>query len=274
MMRVRRHITLITLLLVGHLAGCATTDRQARGPSERQKTAMSIFAERCKKTGTFIRRQVDDVEGVLLIRIRPSAVNFDDQYALDDPYGSDLGGEAYVASFLRGSWEYWTGQKSSPIPTTAGYLYVEAVDETTKTRYRYTGSVKDVMRVQSVMNGGDGKTKFTTKDFVVARIPSSGSAPRFGVTYEDISTREDRDYWIAGSSLKVIDLHKSEVIAERVGYMVDAFQGSQAGGRSPWLLATNYSCPAFRGRPPSLDQIGQTVRFVEEVLKPVGIQGR
>ena len=99
-------------------------------------------------------------------------------------------------------------------------------------------------------------------------MPAPGKPPRYGVTYDDISTREEREYWIAGSLLKVIDLQTNEVIAERIGYMVDWAQGSQAGGRSPWLLATRQACPKFLGEHFST-QIGQTEKFVEKVLKPV-----
>ena len=76
--------------------------------------------------------------------------------------------------------------------------------------------------------------------------------------------------WIAGSSLKVIDLKTNEVIAERIGYMYDWAQGSREGFRSPWLMAADNACPAF-GRSDvkaTTAQIGQTVRFVEKVLHP------
>ena len=63
-----------------------------------------------------------------------------------------------------------------------------------------------------------------------------------------IQTREDWDYWIAGSSLRLIDLQTNEVMAERIGYMGDWAQGSSAVGRSPWLLAANNACPEFAPR--------------------------
>lgn len=88
------------------------------------------------------------------------------------------------------------------------------------------------------------------------------------MTYDDISTREERDYWIAGSSLKVIDLETDEVIAERIGYMVDWAQGVRVGGRSPWLLAANNACPEFAPRHGSVSQLSQTIRFVNKSLKP------
>jgi hypothetical protein len=111
--------------------------------------------------------------------------------------------------------------------------------------------------------------------FVMERVLATDKPPRYGVTFDDISTREDREYWIAGSSLKVIDLDTNEVIAERIGYMVDWAQGIFAGGRSPWLFAADNACPSFTpfgqrpsGQPAFSSQPGQTLIFVEKVLKP------
>ncbi|MBL0209276.1 MAG: hypothetical protein IPP84_15475 [Propionivibrio sp.] len=85
--------------------------------------------------------------------------------------------------------------------------------------------------------------------FVLDEVPAPGPAPRYGVTYDDISTREERDYWIAGSSLKVIDLKTNEVMAERIGYMMDRGQGNTSGGRAPWLLAADHACPRLSKKP-------------------------
>lgn len=111
--------------------------------------------------------------------------------------------------------------------------------------------------------------------FMLDKAPTIGPRPRYGVTYDDISTHEEREYWIAGSSLRVIDLQTNEVIAERIGYMVDWAQGSQAGARSPWLFAADNACPDFNRNnvrrvpgPGFSAQAGQTIDFVEKVLKP------
>ncbi|OUL99025.1 hypothetical protein A8M77_28280 [Variovorax sp. JS1663] len=106
------------------------------------------------------------------------------------------------------------------------------------------------------------------KRFVLEKAPATGLMPRYGLTYDDISTGEERDYWIAGSSLKVIDLQTNEVLAERIGYMMDWAQGSRVGGRAPWLMAADTACPAFASRHGFVAQRGQTLRFVEKVLKP------
>ena len=100
-------------------------------------------------------------------------------------------------------------------------------------------------------------------DFVIDKVPATGLAPRYGITYDDISTPEERQHWIAGSSLKVIDLQTNEVIAERIGYMVDFAQGATPGGRQPWTFARKnkgWSCPELR-----IQSYGAR-RFVEKVL--------
>src|SRR5690606_31555995 len=160
---------------------------------------------------------------------------------MNDPYGSDLGGDAYIMSFLRG---FWTRQvKANPgMFPHRGYRYVEVVDPENGIRYRYTGEVRDVERVTGSTSDSAAGRKFLRPTFVLDRVPASGTKPRYGVLFEDISSVEDRQHWIAGSSLKVIDLHTNEVMAERIGYMVDRGQGNRSGGRSPWLVAASYAC--------------------------------
>lgn len=108
---------------------------------------------------------------------------------------------------------------------------------------------------------------------MLKRTFAKGPAPRYGVTYDDITTPEERKNWIAGSSLRIIDLKTNEVIAERIGYMIDRGMGNNSGGRSPWQHAAKWACPKFPGGQ-SLETLwvhGQTRDFTEQVLK---IKGR
>lgn len=242
----------------------------------KQQAAFEHFNMRCKSAGEKISRTVDDVEGIFLMKLRPSKINYSNQFELDDPYGRDLGGEGYIESFLRGSFQANTTGTSAPgSPARIGYVYVEALDPMDGKRYRYTGSIKDVEVKSSALMGEDGNRTFVTRKYVLDKVLLPGPAPRYGVTYDDISTREDREYWIAGSSLKVIDLQTNQVVAERIGYMMDRGQGDTSGGRSPWLVAPNNACPSFHRNPNlpldghgSSAQSRQTQDFVEKILKP------
>jgi hypothetical protein len=89
---------------------------------------------------------------------------------------------------------------------------------------------------------------------------------RFGISWEDISTPTDRAYWVAGSRLRVIDLTDNSIVAERMGYFIEAGFGSKAGGRRPWLTSRgpNTTCPPLIGG----DYTDQW--FILSALKPDG----
>jgi hypothetical protein len=259
---------LALVLSLSLLSACSSGPRAAQN-TERQAKAMEMWRERCKTAGEKIHRTVENVEGIYLMKLR-TTTNFGDQFKLDDPYGSDMTGDTYILNFLRG-FHHQSDVKPYPgSPPRIGYAYVETQDPKDGLRYRYTGRLEEPWQTNKAYLQG-------YKNFVLDKAPAAGPSPRYGVTYDDISTREEREYWIAGSSLKVVDLQTNEVIAERIGYMVDWAQGSRAGGRSPWLLAANQACPGFQRNPlrplspgqGSSAQISQTIDFVEKVLKPI-----
>ena len=261
---------LALLVLSASLLGACAGPRQAPQPTERQAKAIAMWQERCKTAGEKIHKTVDNVEGIYLMKVR-TTTNFGNQFELDDPYGSDLTGDTFILNFLRGFHHQSKVEPYLGSPPRVGYSHVEAQDPKDGQRYRYTGRVEEPwLTNKSYLKG------YTR--FVLDKSPPKTPAPRYGVTYDDISTGEEREYWIAGSSLKVIDLQTNEVIAERIGYMVDRAQGSSAGQRSPWFFAADNACPNFQRnplRPPLTSgqgrsaQLSQTLDFVEKVLKPI-----
>jgi len=227
------------------MVGWAQSASAGEDGSARLARAEAMFAERCKKSGEFIHRTAQNVEGVFLMKIRPKEINYGDQFKMDDPYGRDFGGDAYIRSFLRGFFE----------------VNYKRPDPKDGKRYRYTGRIDQ----PSLRDKRYGEW---VREFAIDKVSATGPMTRYGVTYDDISTREEREYWIAGSSLKVIDLQTNEVMAERIGYMMDRGQGDRNSGRSPWLLAADNACPEFAPRHGSTAQPLQTENFIEKVLKP------
>lgn len=256
-------LALLGLLLPGCL-NASSPSSAAYAQAARAKIAQAKFEAYCKGAGERITRTVEGVDGVFLLKLRPQEINFARQFDMDDPYGHDSNGDRYIESFL--------GEKIHPktpmiegAPPRKGYRYVDALGNDGQ-RYRYTGRwIEPWQTDKSYLQG--------YKKFVLDKKPATAPAPRYGVTYDDISTHEDREYWIAGSSLRVIDLQTNEVIAERIGYMWDPGQGNNSGGRSPWLEAANYACPGFQRNKlvrhtwPA-QQAQQTEDFVEKVLIP------
>jgi hypothetical protein len=218
----------------------ATDEYQAR-----YAKAKALFDERCKTAGEKIYQTVEGVEGVLLMKVRPKTVNFADQYAMDDPYGRDVGGDGYIASFVRAT----AGLNLDPIVTASyrsGYRWVEVADTDTGTFNHYTGAIKVI-------------TPYNT-NFQLDATRVLKSNARFGVTYDDISTREDRDNWIAGGVIKVVDTKTNEVIAQRIGYIFDAALGNTSGFRGPWEAAS--PCQGADRK------YGHNAEFIFKALKP------
>jgi hypothetical protein len=271
------------------ITACATpgSAEKADAARSRLQIAETMFRERCKTAGEKIHKTVENVEGIFLMKVRPREINYEDQFAMTDPYGDDLGGSGYIGSFLRGEYQATHKGTSAPgSPPRRGYLYVDAIDPKEGKRYRYVGSVKAVGKMDATAANVKVDLKrnpnfdLNIYAFVLDRTPATGPMPRYGVTYDDISTREEREYWIAGSSLRVIDMQTKDVIAERIGYMMDRGQGKTSGGRSPWLLAANNACPSFQRNPllslppgqGAAAQSYQALDFVEKILKPTGIK--
>lgn len=223
-----------------HIAGSAER-HQRKVQAAQLAAAEAHFEMRCRSSGEKLARTVEGVDGVVWLRWREpisNADNFADQYKLNDPYGQDCGGEDCIAKLLRAT-EGLDLDPQKKEPYHLGYRFVESIDPRDNKPYRYT------LRLYRPFDREPKWLETLVRPELVIK-PIEKYAARYGVTWDDISTKEDRDYWIAGGSLKVIDLQTNEVIAERVGYMMDRDQGSQEGFRSPWLMARRSACPPFK----------------------------
>jgi hypothetical protein len=234
-------------------------------PKARLSRAQAHFEMLCKQAGETIHKTVENVDGIVWMKWRPTEINFDDQFKLDDPYGTDCYGEECIKRLLRVS----KGAELNPDEAkqhATGYRFVETIDPRDGGRYRYTGVIKSKAKrtpdqiAQYKKNRGVDPG-VDVYGFLLEREPIPGFTARYGVTWDDISTHEDREQWIAGGSLKVIDLQNNEVIAERIGYMLDSGQGSKAGFRKPWPWTKSSTMPC----PPNSER---TWTFAFKIAQP------
>ena len=211
------------------------------------------FNRYCKeKAGEKIYRRVADVESILVMRPRPDAseTQFTDQQWRGDPYGFGLSDAAEIGSLLR------PDRASTNAPLLMGYTFAEVsiVDGSGSRQTKQYRVVKQDARDAAY------------NDLQVAVVNDQRS--KFGFTWEDISTSEDRHYWIAGGVLRVVDLTTNEIIAERVGYLIDPLFGNRSSGRVPWLAAVSRACPAR-----AQGELRITRRFLTQVLQPILREG-
>ena len=235
------------VLLFGFVPGrTAWNHMQARG---RLDAAMALFEERCKGAGEKITQVVSNVDGVAWVKWRSTEANRSDQFKLDDPYGHDCYGEECIRRLLRVT----KGIELNPMDArqhATGYRFVETIDPLDSQRYRYVATMKlhprwteqAIAREKELTGKGVNPSMYV---FSLEREPIGQYSARFGIAWDDVSTRDDRVHWIAGGSLKAFDLQTHSVVAERVGYLIDPGLGSTGGFRDPWGWARSYgpSCP-------------------------------
>ena len=201
---------------------------------ERYAKAKALFDERCKTAGEKIYRTVAGVDSVSLVNVRPASVSVADQFERYDPYGYEGGGEEYVKSFLAGHWKTCAGNSSTCAASNRAFEYVDAKND------------RGLQRIHTV----DKSTKklITVEKIAIPELvyePLTGTASRYAIEWRDVSTDDDRSNWIAGGQLVISDTKTNEIIAERVGYLLDTGLGDIAGARSPWAWARQYTkgCP-------------------------------
>jgi hypothetical protein len=251
--------TLLVVLVFGLMPGIQL--REAYVANAKLRAATAQFEMRCRSAGEKISRVAENVEGVVWLKWRDKARNESDQFKLDDPYGQDCTGVDCIEQLLR----ITSGLELDPNrkqPRLFGYQFVESKSPADGLTYRYTLNLYRP-------HDRDPKWLETHVQTELLKQPIDRPAARYGITWDDISTREDREHWIAGGSLKVIDLQTDEVIAERIGYMMDRGLGNRFNGRSPWVWARGHACPPFPGgRGQRSWPNTETLNFASKVLQP------
>lgn len=220
----------VALLVFGFLPAKQMVEQYQK--NEFAKEAWAYFKHKCDtEAGEKIYKTFTGVKSVLVVKPLPPATEKDlyDQFWMGDPYSFDLPGKnrgERVARALIGRVEFINKDYAQN-----GFHFIE----------------------QIVMDGnGKGFERiFPLSEYpFIKRSVHDKSESRFGVSWEDISKPEDRKYWVAGSRLSVIDLSDNSVVAERIGYFIEAGFGSAAGQRRPWQTSrgAGTTCPAITNR--------------------------
>lgn len=232
------------------------------------KLGKAYFDEKCKTVaGEKIYRTVQDVESVLLLKVRPER----GEAQLSDPmwpgaaFADESYDERYISDFL--GYEYGRLLKEELAPgkyrrgyiTTdkrpgglPGYRYVDVIDAKDGQRYRYTGRREEPWQYDKTYLKGYIK-------FFLDKTPVTTPAPRYGVTFEDRVIAEERAIGVASSTVKVLDLTNNEVLGELIRY-----SWRPRGVRlTEWLTSSN--CPHH-----AVGSNSATRKFVDQVLIPKG----
>ena len=219
----------VAIVVFGFLPVKAAIEQAQREAYARE--AWAYFKKKCDtEAGEKIYKIFTGVKSVLVVKPLPPATDRDhyDQYWYGDPYSASANSvRTEVATTILA----WTDGPISRTERGRGFDYVESVVSGKE------GQSKTYIRYSYPKGSRNHVSEFVER-------PTS----RFGVSWEDISTPEDRKYWVAASRLTVLDLTDNSIVAERIGFLIEAGFGSTAGGRRPWLAARGFgqngrSCP-------------------------------
>ena len=278
--------------IVGCLLAALWMSAAAYDPLNRQeylakiKEAKAYYKNKCATVaGEKIYKTVPEVEGVLLMKIRPLAT--DREYS--DPnwpgaaFAREASGESYIMYFL--GYEHSSspnGERVTPqrrgyinpehdtnnVSNLPGYRWVDVVDEKDGKRYRYTLVTKIVGQMDTtaqnvrIMLAENPNMDLNIYRTMLDRQPAPEPAPRYGVNFEDHVIPAERAMWVASSTVKVLDLKTDEVLGEMKRYAMSYVHVASSHNTGPWL--TEDWCPA--------DSVGAgaaTRKFVDQVLIPV-----
>lgn len=272
-----RVLTWLVGIALPILAGCtgvqtppATPEQQAARDRLFQNKAR--FEEKCRtEAGEKIYRTVKDVEGLVLLKVRPRASDreWSDLMWPGAAFAIEAREDDYINTFLGYEYAPGDGQTGKPIPITAtsrgyintdqrseglpGYRYVDVIAAKDGKRYRYSGRWEEPWQYDKSYLKGYIK-------FFLDKAPAPAASPRYGVTYEDHVIPEDRALGIASSTVKVIDLQTQEVLGELTRYAW-TMGGASRANPSPWLTA--YKCPGH-----AVGSDAATRKFVDQILIP------
>lgn len=230
----------VAIAVFAYLPGKAMIEQHQRDTYA--KEAWAYFKKLCdEKSGEKIYKTYTGVKSVLVVKPLPPATEKDlyDRFWYGDPYSNATP---------------WSERGDT------------AARRLTGDSRRSDGVVQRGLDFVEIKNeSGSGYTRINravSNDKNSVREQIEQPVSKLGVAWEDISKPEDRKYWVAGSRMRVVDLTDNSIVAERIGYFIEAGFGSTAGQRRPWLTSRgpNTTCPSVAG-----DYTDQ--RFISRLFK-------
>ncbi|GHU07394.1 hypothetical protein AGMMS50225_04230 [Betaproteobacteria bacterium] len=221
--------------------------------------AYDYFHKKCAEdSGRFIYKPVETPQdSVYMMKPRKAATGkeLQDQFWMGDPYRAGASNDGDIVGLVGEDLKYEGSFQK--------FLFIEMPDINDITKlWRYsrkpTGRIIDEEVWGSLGRGSIGRSKTGRKihETRLERDSIDAVQSRYGFTWNDLSSREDRNYWVAKSRLQIVDLKTNEVVAERIGYVIEEGFGSKANQRGrPWSATgaggdswkRNY-CPPNKGR--------------------------
>ena len=213
---------------------------------KRYEPAKARFDQLCQNAGEKIYRTADNVDGILLLKVRGDDEKYQsnrynplkDQMWEDAAVESEFDREAYIEEFL--------------LPYTSSfprYIYADVLQKNGLV-IRYSRQKED-------------------QNWVMEQQPTPHPRARYAVTYENDISWENRKHWIAGTTIKIIDTKTNELMAEKTMYAFVPELGYSKFEQNPNPWGRGMRCPSGESE---FEQ--RTVTFAIKVLIPSNLSRR
>ena len=185
---------------------------------KRYEPAKARFDQLCQNAGEKIYRTADNVDGILLLKVRGDDEKYQDSFYNprkdqmweDAAVESESKREGCVASFL-------------PYFSHVHYDHI------------------DVLQKDGSIIRYSGNWHIYDKPFNQETNPAHPA--RYAVTYENDVSWENRKHWIAGTTIKVIDTKTNELMAEKTMYVFVPGLGYSKFEQNPNPWGRGDRCP-------------------------------
>ena len=212
---------------------------------KRYEPAKARFDQLCQNAGEKIYRTADNVDGILLLKVRGEGEKYQDSFYNprkdqmweDAAVESESKRERYIEEFLLRS------NLSFP-----RYIYADVLQKDNSI-IRYS-----IYKVN--------------QEWVEDKQLNPHPRARYAVTYENDISWENRKHWIAGTTIKIIDTKTNELMAEKTMYAFVPELGYSKFEQNPNPWGRGMRCPMeseFKQR---------TVTFAIKVLIPSNLSRR
>ena len=210
---------------------------------KRYEPAKARFDQLCQNAGEKIYRTADNVDGILLLKVRGDDEKYQDSFY--NPRKDQMWEDAAVESdwFRNGYIDGFLPYTMRNFQSSSGYTYVDVLQKDNSI-IRYSGDW------QITLNH-----PFHTE-------PNPKFPARYAVTYENDISWENRKHWIAGTTIKIIDTKTNELMAEKTMYAFVPELGYSKYEQNPNPWGRGQRCPSEN----SYEQ--RTATFILKVLFP------
>ena len=238
------------LSYVGDLREKAKMERRAKAEEaewhKHYDPAKAHFDQLCQNAGEKIYRTADNVDGILLLKVRGDDEKYQDnsynplkdQMWEDAAVESESKREGYIEEFLLRS------NLSFP-----RYIYADVLQKDNSI-IRYS-----IYKVN--------------QEWVEDKQLNPHPRARYAVTYENDISWENRKHWIAGTTIKIIDTKTNELMAEKTMYAFVPALGYSELEQNPNPWGRGMRCPSGESE---FEQ--RTVTFAIKVLIPSNLSRR